>query len=89
MIKDFAGKDKFTLDVKASDTIGKVKLMIKEEDDIPPDLQRLILGDAKDMEDGHTLSDYNIQKDCFLILALRLRGGGGNHITVDTGSLLF
>ena len=62
------------LHVCANSPLRDVKRMISHRRGIPEEQQRLIFA-GKQLEDGRTLADYNIQKESVLHLVLRLRGG--------------
>ncbi len=71
-VKTLTGKT-VTFTTQATASIGDVKRQIEASEGVPVDQQRIIFS-GKQLEDGRTCADYNMQKECTLHLVLRLRG---------------
>lgn len=71
-VKTLTGKS-IVVDLNPNMTIGQVKQHVEQLENIPVDQQRLIY-QGKQLEDDHTLGDYNITDEATIHLVLRLRG---------------
>ncbi|GAA5895612.1 uncharacterized protein JCM6883_001562 [Sporobolomyces salmoneus] len=61
--------------VESTDSVSAIKSQIAAREGVPAEEQRLIFA-GKQLEEGLTLADYDIQKESTLDLSLRLLGGG-------------
>lgn len=82
------GQANLSLEVVSGDSIDNIKEKIQEKTGFSPDAQRLFLGE-KELENGRTLADYNIQKESTLRLRLQKTiqlGTDALNKTVNTAS---
>ena len=75
-VKTVTGKT-ITVEVEAEDVLEKVKVKIEGREGIPTDEQRLLFA-GREVQDGKTLMDYDIQTESTMHLVLRLCGGMNN-----------
>ncbi|MEO2192302.1 MAG: ubiquitin family protein [bacterium] len=72
-VRTLTGKE-IEIDIEPTDTTERIKERVEEKEGIPPVQQRLIFA-GKQMAEGKTAKDYNIEGGTVLHLVLALRGG--------------
>ncbi|KAH7697234.1 ubiquitin-60S ribosomal protein L40-like protein, partial [Aphelenchoides avenae] len=71
-IATFTRNGMITLEVEPTDSIEDVKSKIQDQEEIPPDQQRLIFA-GKQLDGGRTLADYGVKAGAVLYMVMRLR----------------
>jgi hypothetical protein len=82
------GGTRYELDVSPSETVESLKLKVQDKTGTSPDAMRIVFA-GKQLEDGRTLSDYNVLRDNTLHMVERLRGGcfvAGTPVTMADGT---
>ena len=83
-VKTLTGKT-ITFDVEGTESIEEMKSLIQDREGYPTDQQRLIYA-GKQLENGRTLADYNVQEASTLDVCFKLLSGP-NPVPVDTRSV--
>lgn len=76
---------RISLDAEPSDSIENIKAKIQDTAGYTPD-QQILSYQGHDLEDGRTLSDYNIQRDSVVQLQFPSAGSTTMHLSVRTPS---
>ncbi len=85
---EIVGQANLTLEVVSGDSIDNIKEKIRDKTGFSPDAQRLFFGE-KELENGRTMADYNIQKGSTLRLRLQKTvqlGADALNKTVNTAA---